>query len=80
MGRELCLYMVYRSPDDYPGMYIARKFLINEMLVATSDVYYGLTLQSVRDQLPKGLIRLPRSPDDAITVVELWMQEYDLSI
>jgi hypothetical protein len=70
--KYLAIWNVYFNPEDFPGVYVARKFLIKEEAVPTNVVVTATTLQGVRDQLPWGLILMPRAPSDPAACVESW--------
>lgn len=70
----LSVWTVFDHPTDYPEVFIARKWLlISGVAVATSETVTGPTLQSVRDKIPPGLHRFPRSPEDDVYIVESWL-------
>lgn len=70
----LAIYTVFDHPDDYPDVFIARKWLVfHGVAVPTQEVVTGPTLQSVRDQIPAGLICFPRADEDEPTIVESWL-------
>jgi len=67
------MWTVYAHPRDFPSGYIARRAeIFPNRVVPTSDVRTGPTLESVRDQLPPGLFRQERRPDDDPVIVEVW--------
>lgn len=70
--KYLAIWNVYFNPKDYPGLYVARKFLIKEVDVPTLEVLTAPTLQELRDQLPWGLVPWPRHPSDPSICVESW--------
>jgi len=70
----LSVWTVFDHPTDYPDVFIARKWvLVSGVAVATHEAVTGPTLQSVRDQIPAGLHRFPRSPEDDVYIVESWL-------
>ncbi|MNF89348.1 hypothetical protein D3C84_718700 [compost metagenome] len=72
-GQPLVVWTVFDNPDDYPGVFVARKWLVYAGVYGpTHDVLTGPTLQSVRDQIPAGLYCSPRSPEDDPVIVESW--------
>lgn len=72
-GPPLEIWTVFDHPDDYPGEFVARKWLVFAGgSVATSEVVTGPTLQSVRDQIPPGLWCNPRAPEDDPVIIESW--------
>jgi hypothetical protein len=64
------VWIVYDSPSDFPGRYVARRFKMNE---PTSDVLTAATLEDLRALLPAGLIRLERTEHDQPHLVEVWV-------
>ena len=73
---DLAIWTIYDSPTDYPGLFVARLFLIckGELEpVCTSKLFLSETLDGVRRQLPPGLYRMPRSPSDEPAIVEIWL-------
>lgn len=71
----LAIWTVYDGPLDYPDLFVVRKWLINGQPepVDSGVVVTGHTLQEVRDQLPPGLHRMPRAPEDDVNIVESWL-------
>lgn len=70
--KYLAIWHVYFNPEDFPGLYVARKFLVMEEPVPTLEVITAPTLQELRDQLPWGLMLWPRDPSDPSICVESW--------
>jgi hypothetical protein len=69
----LTIWTVIERPTDYPEEFIARKWVTAKGLsIATGQIVTGPTLQSVRDQIPPGLYRLPRAAEDDPKIVESW--------
>ena len=79
----LSIYTIYKSPLDYPGMYVVRRF---EYQNPTGDVYANSSVDIVRqwmhehhEQLcrQKGyyveLARFARHPSDDQCIVESWV-------
>ena len=75
MSDELEIYTIYDSPDDFPGLFVARRFLVTKAgPVPTTTVVYGDSLGDIRGaMLGKGLTRIDRSPEDHPNVVESWL-------
>lgn len=67
---ELVIWTVYDGPTDFPGEFVARKWLLDG---ATNELRKAKTLEGLRAQLPKGLARLPRAALDDPKIVETWM-------
>lgn len=70
MKDDLNIWVVYERPLDYPGGFIARRF---ELDSPTTDIRKGESLNAVRDQLPPGLTRIDRDPNDEPQIVECWL-------
>lgn len=70
----LSMWVIYERPRDMPSHpYVARRHeVFDDGPRPTQVVFVGLTLKEVRDQLPRGLVRLPRHLDDDLTIVESW--------
>jgi hypothetical protein len=73
----LVMWKVYKHPKDYPGEYVARKFVITEDFYRPSNE--SISSRSLRDvrnvlrSLYRGLIQLKRLPDDEPHIVEVWL-------
>lgn len=68
--KELEIWTVYRKPLDYPTMYVARKFILNK---PTDEILVAPTLKLLRNKLPQGLYRIPRSAHDDPVIEECWV-------
>ena len=64
------IWTVYASPADFPGLFVARRWEVDR---PTADVLTAPTLAQLRAQLPLGLHRLARQPDDDSVIVECWI-------
>ena len=73
----LVMWRVYKHPKDYPGEYVARKFVITENFYGpTYELTSSRSLRDVRNvlrSLYRGLIQLKRLPDDGPDIVEVWL-------
>lgn len=67
---KLYVFTIFKSPEDYPGKYVARRFLLDQPL---KDIRVCETLEEVRGCIPPGLVLVPRAPDDPSVVVECWL-------
>ena len=71
------MWTVYKDPKDYPGEYVARKFVISEDFYGPSNE--SISSRSLRDvqnalrSLYRGWIQLKRAPDDEPHIVEVWL-------
>lgn len=64
------LWTIYDKPDDFPGGFVARKWLLDQ---PTSELLQNQTLEGIRAMLPHGLMCLPRAPEDDPRIVETWI-------
>ena len=73
----LVMWRVYKHPKDYPGEYVARKFVITEDFYGPNNE--SISSRSLRDvrnvlrSLYSGLLQLKRLPDDGPDIVEVWL-------
>lgn len=67
---SLAVWVVYDSPIDFPGRFVARKWLNN---TPTNDLLQATTLDELRNKLPDGLYRLDRDESDDSRIVESWI-------
>jgi hypothetical protein len=71
---ELHIWTVYERPRDYPNSFVARLHIVSEGKTGPTDtVIIGPTLESVRKQIPQGLVRMDRFPMDEPQIVEVWL-------
>lgn len=79
MTGQLVMFTVYFNPLDYPGKYVARRFVITAgEATPDPDVYcVADTLEECRDgihpQLDGLFARIERSPHDDGVIVESWV-------
>lgn len=76
LGGELETWTIYKSPSDYPGLFVLRRFRIKPAGVVVADVRpWGIakTLEDVRKSLPEGLYNVGRRKDDEPQIVETWV-------
>jgi len=70
LTNALALWVVYDSPIDLPGRFVARKWL-NE--IPTSELIQGKSLDELRSRLTMGLYKLDRAESDDPKIVETWI-------
>ena len=70
MSRGIEIWVVYDSPLDLPGVFVARKW-VND--VPTEETLEAATLEGIRGKLPEGLYRIPRCLGDELQIVESWV-------
>lgn len=78
MNRPVVLmgvWTVYERPRDYPQGFVGHLFEIRAGGIThpSGNRVFGPTLESVRAQLPPGLHRMPRDPNDEPQIVESWI-------
>jgi hypothetical protein len=73
----LPMWVVYRSPRDYPGSWVARLWHVTRSKLEsdwwTRTVLVAPTHEQLVAALPPGLYRMPRAPDDDPAIVEVWL-------
>lgn len=75
MAEPLVMWTLYERPRDFPQGWIARRSRILPDLVLPDAQGYGFPccIDCARKWLrEKGLIPVPRSPDDDPSIVETW--------
>jgi hypothetical protein len=65
---EVLVWTVYGSPDKF----VARPCMTMQGVTPMPVHLEGATLEQLRAQLPKGLTRSDRLPDDNPVVIETW--------
>ena len=70
----LHIWTVYEHPRDFPHSYVARRFDVGPAgAVSTGDLVVAPDLESIRQQLPEGVVRMDRSPTNDPHVLESWL-------
>lgn len=72
---DLYLWTVYQNPKDYPGQYVARRFVIRfNGGVPTNQVIVSDNLETLQASLEnKGLTKLARNDADEPHIIESWI-------
>lgn len=75
MSDALTGWTIYRSPRDYPGQFVARRWIVptGGDLMATNEMFTADTLNELRQLLPLGLVNIGRMPGDEPQIVEVWI-------
>lgn len=77
VGHALEMFTVYSNPSDYPGLYVARRWLVGHRVIVSdtdSAVLRSTNLEDLRDQLAsKRLTPIARDPSDDPCIVETWI-------
>lgn len=69
-SNTLAIWVVYENPTDFPGHFVARKWL---METPTTELLLDTCLEELRKKLPPGLARLARADIDDPKIVETWL-------
>lgn len=74
MTDVLEMWIVYDSPTDYPGVFVARKWRIvpGDLPMLSSEVITATSLPAMRAALPLGLVNIGRMEADEAQIVEVW--------
>lgn len=71
---EMLHWVVCHGTADYGDQYVARPHLVRAGSVAALFCHLAAnTLDQLRAQLPAGLYRIARHPDDDPVIVETWL-------
>lgn len=64
------IIMIFESPEDYPGKYVARVFDVDKPtnLAAVADTY-----EEIQQAIPAGMVRLERNEKDDPVILETWI-------
>jgi len=70
-GDPLNIYVVYKRPRDFPGIeFLVRRWEVN---IPKDVLYAGDSLDEARALIPRGSVRLERSPTDDPCILETWL-------
>lgn len=70
---KLPMWTVTADTSDYPGKVVARVTGVGNTETMSQSVLVAEDLASLRAMLPPDLVCLPRNPDDAQVIVEVWI-------
>ena len=73
MTDQLSMWTVYERPADHPQQYVARRWIAIPKAELTSEFLVADDLESLRQKLPAGLVRMDRNPGDDPVIVETWI-------
>lgn len=72
--RHLDIWVIYDNPIDFPGYYVARLHQVMNGTCNPVDAYIKhVSLNSLRNMLPPGLVCIKRSDSDPPPIVESWV-------
>ncbi|MCA1055421.1 hypothetical protein LCM10_10535 [Rossellomorea aquimaris] len=67
---KMPIICIYRSPEDYKGMYVARIFNVE---TPTYHILMRPTLEAIRSEIPERFSRVPNSGQEDLRIVETWI-------
>lgn len=67
---KLPIITVYSSPLDYPNMFVARLYDLDQW---TPYVMVRSSLDVIREAIPAQFHRMDRNPDDDPAILEVWI-------
>jgi hypothetical protein len=71
---QLPMWVVFGpGTSDQPGMYLARLWFTIPRNTMTSVLLRATNLAEIRDLLPNGLVKIPRSQGDDPNIIETWI-------
>jgi len=69
----LTIWAVFWNSADYPDRAVIRPQCVDGAGIhILNQVLVGESLDAARDQLPEGLTRMERHPDDEPNLIEIW--------
>jgi len=71
----LDLYVIYDHPKDHPNNFVVRRWKLaaDGTLTAENDCFLAGTIDDARSFVPRGLVHIPRYPQDDPVITEVWM-------
>lgn len=66
-------YVIYNSPDDYPGLFVVRRWDVGDGQILAMEHTTHETLDEARASIPQGLVCFDRSEEDELCIVETWL-------
>jgi len=73
LQERLPMWVLYSTPTDYPESCVARLWVSLPTPAPTTVAIVAPTAEEVRAQLPAGLVRLERRPEDEPQISEVWL-------
>lgn len=71
---RLPMFVIYDSPADAPGQYVARLWWTLPENVATNFTIRAKDHDAIQDAMERcGLVKLMRHPDDDPKIMETWL-------
>lgn len=72
MTKALNMWVIYEKPMRHTENFVARRWEVTDQLKPTDDILTAEDLESVRAQLPAGLVWMDRMPGDDPVIGEAW--------
>lgn len=71
----LDMYVIYKNPSDYPGMYVLRKWAAGpgKIMAEKEPMIVTEFLEEARQKVPRGLYMAERTKDDDPAIYEVWL-------
>lgn len=72
---RLSMWTVYQSPTDYPGQFVARRWICdNNPPIATSDMLVSPLYEDIRRaMIERDMVRMQRNDEDDPVILETWI-------
>lgn len=74
MTDELVQFVIYESPNDYPGKFVVREYRISPGTIraATEPAAVVDTLEEARAVIPEGMVLLQPQEGEHKSIREVW--------
>ncbi|MBL8048094.1 MAG: hypothetical protein JNJ45_05380 [Chthonomonas sp.] len=66
-------YVVYNSPDDFPGRFVVRQWDVSANGLEPMESWDFETLDDARAHIPDGFVCINRHYSDELCIVETWI-------
>lgn len=71
---EFIVYVIYDHPTDFPEHFVVRRWVIDDSGHRPMEIASLCdSITEARDEIPAGLIRFPREPQEHPSIVESWI-------
>jgi hypothetical protein len=72
--KEIGQWVIYDHPKDHPDSFVVRRWgILDGKLIPDHECQLADSLEEARHIIPDGLVRIPRSIDDDLAIVETWL-------